>query len=184
LFLTLRGFSGPEACVAFTTHMMVGQTSYWRLLTERSGDFLQVVVQDPDDPSAQLQYQGTISAGAFTAATDAIAGATLCGGTRVEVNAAHRVSGRVRDDGGALDAEEVQTLQLSSGETLTLYYDWKAIPVAAGAGIRPGRALEPDQQNRGAQPAQERCGSVREPRGNARARATRPAGESLSSFRS
>lgn len=136
LTATLRSFTGPEACVGFRPHTYVGQSSYWLMAIERSGESIHLVVSDvgdptycaeaPDERCDRYEYEGTVVADVLTAAVKSLSGATFCGGSRFDFRAEHHVSGRFSGDGRALTAEQVQSLQLSSGETLSLHYDWSA----------------------------------------------------------
>jgi hypothetical protein len=93
------------------------------MTVERSGESIHLSVADADDPSDRLgEYDGTVVDGVLTAAIKSITGQILCGHVRAESN----VSGRFSGDGRGLTAETVNSLQLSSGETLLIYYDWSA----------------------------------------------------------
>ena len=95
---------------------------------ERSGESIHLVVSDVRDPTDRLEYKGTVVADVLTAALKSPYGVGYCGekGGRVEFRGEIYVSGRFSGDGHALTAEEVVSLQLNSGETLSLHYDWGA----------------------------------------------------------
>jgi hypothetical protein len=58
------------------------------------------------------EYDGTVVDGVLTAAIKSLTGTTSCGQGRAEGH----VSGRFSGDGRALTAEDVRSLQFSSGE--------------------------------------------------------------------
>jgi hypothetical protein len=123
LTATLRSITGPDACVSDAARLTIGQPLSWLITIQRSGESIHLSVAEADDPSDRLgEYDGTVVDGALTAAIKSITGQTLCGHVRAESS----VSGRFSGDGRVLTAENVNSFQLSSGETLLAYYDWSA----------------------------------------------------------
>jgi hypothetical protein len=124
LTATLRSITGPEACISDTARMTVGQSFSWLMAIERSGESIHLSVFDADDPSDRLgDYEGTVVEDVLTVAIKSLSGTNpVCGQGRAESH----VSGRFSGDGRALTAEDVKSLQFSSGETLRAYYDWSA----------------------------------------------------------
>jgi hypothetical protein len=103
--------------------LTIGQPFSWLITIQRSGESIHLSVAEADDPSDRLgDYDGTVVDGVLTAAIKSITGQTLCGHVRAE----SYVSGRFSGDGRVLTAENVNSFQLSSGETLLAYYDWSA----------------------------------------------------------
>src|SRR4029078_778683 len=123
LTATLRSITGPEACISDAARLTIGQPFSWLITIQRSGESIHLSVADADDPSDRVgEYDGTVVDGVLTAAIESITGQTLCGHVRAE----SYVSGRFSGDGRVLTAENVNSLQLSSGETVLAYYDWSA----------------------------------------------------------
>ena len=123
LTATLRSIIGSDACVSDAARLTIGQPFSWLITIQRSGESIHLSVAEADDPSDRLgEYDGTVVDGVLTAAIESITGHTLCGHVRAE----SYVSGRFSGDGRVLTAENVNSLQLSSGETLLAYYDWSA----------------------------------------------------------
>jgi hypothetical protein len=128
LTITLRAATGAQGCAVDLTHMHVGEPSNWLMGVERSGELIHLVVSDLHDPTYRFEYDGTVAEDVFTAAINTPAGAGWCRqqGGRVQFSAETHVSGRFSGDGVALTAEQVDSLQFKSGETLSLQYDWSA----------------------------------------------------------
>jgi hypothetical protein len=123
LTATLRSITGPEACVSDAARLTIGQPFSWLITIQRSGESIHLSVAEADDPSDRLgEYDGTVVDGVLTAAIKSLSGRTSCGHVRAESS----VSGRFSGDGLVLTAENVNSFQLSSGETLLAYYDWSA----------------------------------------------------------
>jgi len=124
LTATLRSITGPDACISDAARMTVGQSFSWLLAIERSDGSIHLSVSDADDPSDRLgEYDGTVVENVLTGAIKSLSGTNpVCGQGRAESH----VSGRFSADGRALTAEDVKSLQFSSGETLRAYYDWSA----------------------------------------------------------
>jgi hypothetical protein len=123
LTATLRSITGPEACVSDAARSTIGQPFSWLITIQRSGESIHLSVAEADDPSDRLgEYDGTVVDGVLTAAIKSLSGQTSCG----HVHAESYVSGRFSGDGRVLTAENVNSFQLSSGETLLAYYDWSA----------------------------------------------------------
>jgi hypothetical protein len=122
LTATLRSITGPEACISDTARMTVGQSFSLLMTIERSGESIRLIVSDVDDPSERQEYEGTVVDGVLTAAIKSVTGRTSSCEGRFESH----VSGRFSGDGRALTAEDVKSVQFSSGETGRSYYDWSA----------------------------------------------------------
>jgi hypothetical protein len=126
LTTTLSSATGPEGCVVGISHMRVGDSyGAWQLAIERSGESVHLVVFDSGNPSDRYQYDGTIVGGLLTVPPKSFSSAGWCGG-RVEFTGENSVLGRFSEDGHALTAQEVDSLRLSTGEIVTLHYDWRA----------------------------------------------------------
>ena len=124
LTATLRSITGPEACISDTARLTVGQSFFWLMAIERSGESIHLSVSEADDPSDRLgDYDGTVVEDVLTGAIKSVSGTNpVCGQGRAESH----VSGRFSTDDRALTAEDVKSLQFSSGETLRAYYEWSA----------------------------------------------------------
>jgi hypothetical protein len=87
-----------------------------------------LVVYELRAPYERSEVDGTVIADVLTAAMEASgSGYYVCGGSNVDVvREEHHVSGRFSGDGRALTAEDVMSLHLTSGETVTYRYDWSA----------------------------------------------------------
>lgn len=97
------------------------------MAVERTDEAIHVVVYDRVDPTWRTDYDGTLSGKNFIAATKDDSSVTYCaGGTKVSFHGASQVTGQFSDDGNVLNAEEVQTLFLNTGETLILRFVWTA----------------------------------------------------------
>jgi hypothetical protein len=123
LTATVRSITGPEACISDAARLTIGQPVSWLITIQRSGESIHLSVTDADDPSDRLgEYDGAVVDGVLTADIKSTSGQTLCGHVRAESH----VSGRFSGDGRVLTAENVNSFQLSSGETLLAYFDWSA----------------------------------------------------------
>ena len=123
LTLTFRSFTGPDACLTDVARSTIGQPFSGLITIQRSGESIHLSVTDADDPSDNLgEYDGTVLDGVLTAAIKSLIGQDRCGAGRYEGH----VSGRFSADGRALTAEDVRSVQFSSGETERAYYAWSA----------------------------------------------------------
>ena len=122
LTATVRSITGPEACISDAARMTIGQSFSWLMTIERSGESIHLIVSEVDDPSERQEYEGTVVDEILTAATKSSTGRTSSCEGRFESH----VSGRFSGDGRALTAEDVKSVQLSSGETFRAYYAWSA----------------------------------------------------------
>jgi hypothetical protein len=123
---TFRTFTEAEACEVYKTY--IGQSTYWSMAVERSGESIHLVLSDPDNPNDRIDYNGTVVSDVLTAASKNFTEGRVCGGSRVAVAAERYVSGRFSREGHALTAQEIISTQLSSGEILVFHFDWSAAP--------------------------------------------------------
>ena len=126
--LTFRSFTGPDACLTDVARSTIGQPFSGLITIQRSGESIHLSVTDADDPSDNLgEYDGTVLDGVLTAAIKSITGQHFCAaGSTLGARYDGHVSGRFSADGRALTAEDVRSVQFSSGETQRYYYDWSA----------------------------------------------------------
>jgi hypothetical protein len=108
--------------------MTVGQPFSWVIIIQRSGESIHLSVSEADDPSDRLgEYDGTVVDGVLTAAIKSFTGTHFCAaGSTLGGRGEGHVSGRFSADGRTLTAEDVRSVQFSSGETQSSYYDWSA----------------------------------------------------------
>jgi hypothetical protein len=124
LTVTLKDFAVPDGCSIYTKY--VGESDDWSMTVERSGESIHLGISLLDDPSAHIEFNGTVVSGVLNAtATNSLQG-RVCGGARVSLGAELHVSGHFSEDGHALTAREVASSQLSTGEALVFHSDWNA----------------------------------------------------------
>jgi hypothetical protein len=124
LTTTLRTVTGGDACGLTSTP---GETVRWDMtLTLLGGGAVNIIVADERDPADHYHYTGVIDRDTLTMADDGHPAAMLCNGTRVDMVTESRVHGTFVGDGHTLLAEERVTARLSSGQTLTWLYEWRA----------------------------------------------------------
>ena len=134
LTAALKSATGPAGCVVDISHMHVGWSSDWLMTIERSDESIHLAVSDVRDPTDRYEYEGTVVADVLTITVPekGFTSSGWCGekGGRVEFRGEIYVSGRFSGDGRVLTAEEVVSLQLTSGpysgDTLSFHYDWRA----------------------------------------------------------
>lgn len=107
------------------------------MAVDRSGESIQLILFDPDDPDDRIAYDGIVVSNVLTATSKNSTQGRVCGGSRVAVAAERRLSGRFSADGRTLAAEEVVSSQLSFGETLTFHFDFSATQLARPVGTAP-----------------------------------------------
>ncbi len=117
--------TGPGMCVS-GSYKNIGQSRDWLMTIQRSGESIDLATSAVSDPTEVYAFAGTEVADELSATSAIYPGATLCGGSRFDYRADWRVSGRFSPDGHALTAEEVDSYQLTSGETLVFRYEWSA----------------------------------------------------------
>ena len=126
LTTTFTTFTETQGCAVYKTY--IGQSTYWSMSVDRTGESIHLVLSDPDDPNGRIDYSGTVVADVFTAASQNSIDGRVCGGSQVALAAERRVSGHFSKDGHALAAQEAVSTRLGSGETLVFYFDWSAAP--------------------------------------------------------
>ena len=125
LTTTHLGAVGLDACPSLGSPP-VGAVGHWTLATERSREALFVSAVNQSNRNDHVSYGGTIDGEAFLVTTGVGGGSMTCGDTRVAFRDEQRVTGRFADDGRALVGEEVYSLWLASGATLTWHTEWRA----------------------------------------------------------
>ena len=126
LTTTYLGAAGLEACPSLGSPPL-GAVGHWTLATERSGETLFVSAVNLANLNDRVDYAGTIDGEAFTVTTGFGGGGPMtCGDARVEFRDEQRVTGRFADGGRSLVGEEVYSLWLASGATLTWHSEWRA----------------------------------------------------------
>ena len=99
----------------------------WVLSIERSGDAVHLVVYDFFNPSDRHEYEGTIAGDALSVPAKSFSSVGYCSQSgQIEFTGQNEVAGHFSENGTALIASEDTSLRLTSGESITLHYDWVA----------------------------------------------------------
>ena len=120
LTTTYLGAVGVEACPTLGSPP-VGTVRHLTLTIDRSGGRLLVSTSEP------TSYAGTTDGDTFTATTGkGGSGPLTCGDTRIGFTDEQSVTGRFSDDGRSLAGDEVYSMWLASGATITWHTEWRA----------------------------------------------------------
>jgi hypothetical protein len=126
LTTTVTSATGPDVCAAALLANL-GKSHEWLMVLQLSPGAIRLFVSDASTPTDRWQYDGTTLADQFSAALPGSSGYWLCGSARFDYRSEDHILGRFSQDGRALTGEEVDSYQLTTGETLSLHYEWNAI---------------------------------------------------------
>ena len=95
------------------------------MAVQRSGESVSFVYDVHNWPYDSVEHKGRVAGGHFIASSES-PGSFPCGGKQVEYVFEAEVSGQFSADGQALTATEVWTYKLTSGEAVSIAFDWVA----------------------------------------------------------
>jgi hypothetical protein len=98
----------------------------WLMAVQRSGESVSFVYDVHNWPYDSLEHKGRVVGEHFIASSESQPGYFPCGGVQVEFVFEAEVSGQFSANGQALTATEVWTYKLTSGEAVSIAFDWVA----------------------------------------------------------
>jgi hypothetical protein len=106
----------------------IGKSADWLMAVQRSGESVRLVYDVRNFPFVDVNHVGKVVADEVVATSEGWTGAHACDGVRYEFRFEANMVGRFSPDGGALSGKEVWSYRLASGETVTMHFDWSAVP--------------------------------------------------------
>jgi hypothetical protein len=104
----------------------IGTSTDWLMAIQRSGESIRLVYDVRNFPFLDVTHAGKVMADDVVAASEGWSGAFGCGGVRYEFRFKAKVAGRFSADGRTLSGAEVWSYRLTSGDTVSLHFDWSA----------------------------------------------------------
>jgi hypothetical protein len=106
----------------------IGKSVDWLMAIQRSGGSIHLVYDVRNFPFVEVNHVGKVVAQDVVAASEGWTGAHACDGARYEFRFEADMVGRFSADGSILTAKEVWSYRLASGKTVSMHFDWSAIP--------------------------------------------------------
>jgi hypothetical protein len=98
----------------------------WLMAVQRTSEAVSFLYDVHNWPSDHVEHKGRVAGEHFIASSESQPGYFPCAGTQVEFVFEAEVSGQFSADGQALTAREVWTYKLTSGEAVSIAFDWVA----------------------------------------------------------